>query len=144
MTDKLLHWHVTYRAYTAEGHVHNYLVTKSPGGDCWLAMKKLATLQTPAGAGEFGHSVAVSGNTAVVGAPFTSVGSQTAAGTVYIYTKGSTGWHTQPTATLDDPPGLANDNFGTSVAISGNTIPAPAINSPTTRRILADFMLTSL
>jgi hypothetical protein len=47
MTDKLLHWHVTYRAYTAEGHVHNYLVTKSPGGDCWLAMKKLATLQTP-------------------------------------------------------------------------------------------------
>jgi hypothetical protein len=64
----------------------------------------------------------VSGNTAVVGAPFTSPGSQTDAGTVYIYTKGSTGWHTQPTATLDDPPGLANDNFGTSVAISGNTI----------------------
>ena len=82
----------------------------------------LATLQTPAGAGEFGHSVAVSGNTAVVGAPFTSVGSQTAAGTVYIYTKRSTGWRTQPIATLDDPPGLANDNFGISVAISGNTI----------------------
>jgi hypothetical protein len=79
-------------------------------------------LQTPAGAGEFGRSVAVLGNTAVVGAPFTSVDSQTDAGTVYIYTKGSAGWRTQPTITLDDPPAMGNDNFGTSVAISGNTI----------------------
>ena len=82
----------------------------------------LATLQTPAGAGEFGHSVAVSGNTAAVGAPFTPVRSDIEAGAVYIYTKASTGWRKRPTITLDDPPAMGDDNFGTSVAISGNTI----------------------
>ena len=66
----------------------------------------LATLQTPAGAGEFGHSVAVSGNTAAVGAPFTPVRSDIEAGAVYIYTKASTGWRKRPTITLDDPPAM--------------------------------------
>jgi len=61
----------------------------------------LATLHNPATASWFGLSVAVSGTTAVIGAPSTNAN----AGAAYIYVKGASGWPTKPTATLDDPRG---------------------------------------
>ena len=66
---------------------------------------------------EFGYSVAIDGNTAVVGAP----GSNTNAGAAYVFTKDSDdAW--SPAATLTASDGAANDEFGISVAIDGNTI----------------------
>jgi hypothetical protein len=76
------------------------------------------TLTVPAGAVNFGHSVGISGNTAIVGASgFTST-----PGTAYIYVKPKVGsWPAGPSFTLLDPANTAGDNFGASVAISGNT-----------------------
>jgi hypothetical protein len=83
----------------------------------------LATLHDPdATSGDsFGLAVARFGlgvgAIAVVGAP----GVDASAGAAYIYTKGSSGWPTTPTATLTDPAATSNDYFGWSVAVSGNT-----------------------
>ncbi len=65
----------------------------------------------------FGGSVAVSGTTAVVGAP--SNGSQK--GKAYIYVKGASGWPTTPTSKQKDPAATSGDYFGGSVAVSGKT-----------------------
>ena len=62
----------------------------------------------------FGFSVAVSGDTAVVGAP--SAG----AGEVYVFVRNGATWSQQ--AELTAPGGDDLDNFGASVAISGDTI----------------------
>jgi hypothetical protein len=79
----------------------------------------LATLSDPAAASgdQFGNPVAVSGNIVVIGAPGTSG----YAGAAYIYVKCASGWPTTPTATLSDPAAKANDDFGSSVAVSGKT-----------------------
>ncbi|MFZ0666800.1 MAG: hypothetical protein WAM97_13690 [Acidimicrobiales bacterium] len=80
----------------------------------------------------FGDSVAESGSgpgsTLIVGA----FGTDSYAGSAYIYVKGSSGWPTTPDATLTDPPATANDDFGYSVAISGDTavVGAAGVVSP--------------
>jgi hypothetical protein len=61
---------------------------------------------------EFGVSVAVSGDTALVG-------SYGAKGLAYLYVKGESGWRTTPTTTLSDPAAKAGDEFGKTVAVSG-------------------------
>jgi len=66
---------------------------------------------------EFGYSVAVFGDTAVVGA--NSANSQ--AGEAYIYAKGSSGWPTTPTAILADPAATVLDYFGNALAVSGHS-----------------------
>jgi hypothetical protein len=73
----------------------------------------------------FGFSIAVSGNTVVVGAFDANIEPY---GTVYVYVKPPTGW-----ADMTEVAKLtASDNgqgFGTSVAISGNTIVVGAANT---------------
>jgi len=75
----------------------------------------LATLADPAGmAGDgFGSQVAISGNTAIVGAP-----TGTRGGAAYVYVKASSGWGSSPSVTLDNPTGQRY--FGFSVATSGD------------------------
>jgi hypothetical protein len=76
----------------------------------------LATLDDPAATAgnRFGFSVAVSGTTAVVGAPISGA----LAGDAYIYEKGASGWPTTPAVTLTDPAATADDEFGYSVAVA--------------------------
>jgi hypothetical protein len=71
---------------------------------------------------DFGIAVAESPTTVVVGAYATTSGTKTAVGTVYVYTKGTSGWPTTPTVTLHDPGEESGALFGQSVAISGSTI----------------------
>jgi hypothetical protein len=71
-----------------------------------------------AGNSTFCYSVAVSGTTAVVGA----FGANSGTGAAYIYVKGCSGWPTTPTTSLADPTATADDEFGTSVAVSGATV----------------------
>jgi phage host-nuclease inhibitor protein Gam len=75
----------------------------------------------------FGNSVAISGQTAVVGAP--GVNSHTGAAYVFVHTK--KGWSRQ--AQLAEPHAAKGDHFGFSVAISGETavVGAYARNSNT-------------
>jgi len=64
----------------------------------------------------FGSAVAVSGRTVVVGAEFATDD----AGGVYVFTDTSAGW--AQTATVKGSDTATNDEFGDSVAISGDTI----------------------
>jgi hypothetical protein len=72
----------------------------------------------------FGWSVAVSASTAVVGALNNTVGSNTGQGTAYVFVERGGTWSQQAELTSAD--GAANDNFGTSVAVSGSTVVAGA------------------
>ncbi len=67
-----------------------------------------------------GFSVAVSGDTAVVGAPRDQVGSNPNQGSAYVYVRTGTTWAFQQKLTAAD--GIANDEFGYAVAIEGDTI----------------------
>ncbi len=68
----------------------------------------------------FGFAVAVAGDTAVVGAPLDDVGSRSNRGSAYVFTRNGARW--ARSAQLFAPDGQANDKFGYSVAISGDTI----------------------
>src|SRR5262249_45555913 len=75
------------------------------------------TNPTPEAFDEFGRSVAVSGNLVVVGAPFDNTGAQ-GAGAVYLFDANSrTLLHT-----FANPTPEAFDEFGLSVAVSGNLV----------------------
>ncbi len=78
----------------------------------------------PAGALAFGSSVAADGNTIVVGAPTTMVGSNSSQGAVYVFVRSGGAWKEQQELTASD--GVGGDYLGSSVAISGDTIVAGA------------------
>jgi FG-GAP repeat len=80
-------------------------------------------------ADQFGFSVATSGNTVVVGAPYHAANSQAYSGAVYVFQVPAAGWASATqTAELSDATLGANRELGFSVAISsdGNTIVAGA------------------
>lgn len=93
-----------------------YVYVQPAGG--WSSMEPTAQLLKTEYE-EYGGSVAISGDTIVVGAPLSlSSGSP---GAAFVFVKPAGGWTTMsPTATLTDSGGL--DAFGTAVAIDGNTI----------------------
>lgn len=65
---------------------------------------------------QFGRSVAVSGGNAIIGAPAEDAATGAGTGAAYIINTSGTLVHT-----LTNPGGAANDGFGISVDISGNT-----------------------
>ena len=73
---------------------------------------------------DFGSSVAISGNTIVVGAPFATIGSNAQQGAAYIFVHPDSGWANNMayTAKLTSSDGASGNRFGNSVSISGNTI----------------------
>jgi len=77
-----------------------------------------------------GTSAAISGNTIVVGAPSATVGSNPEQGAAYVFVTSSAGWaDATQTAKVTASDGAAGDRFGSSVAISGNTIVVGAPDS---------------
>ncbi len=66
----------------------------------------------------FGFSVAISGETAVVGAYRDDVGANSNQGSAYVFVRGGATWTQQQKLTASD--GAADDGFGYSVAISGD------------------------
>jgi hypothetical protein len=91
----------------------------------WAHAIQVAILKAPRGQSEeaFGRSVAVSGNTIVVGAPFREVDGHTDQGTAYVFVRPASGWRSaKPTAELTAAGGAANEFFGESLAISGNAV----------------------
>lgn len=72
------------------------------------------------GAALFGHSVAISGDTIIVGCPGYASDSVTKPGAAFIYTRsGTNSWSLQQTILASD--GDNGDDFGYSVAIDGDT-----------------------
>ena len=92
-------------------------------GSTWT---KQAELDEPTGVtgDHFGTSVAISGNTAVAGAPGRTVSGKTGAGAVYVFTRTGTTWGTPTELTATDA--AASDQLGWSVAFSGGTVVAGA------------------
>ena len=74
------------------------------------------------GGDDFGYSVAISGNTMVVGAPYAR-SEQRGQGAAYVFTEPGSGWaNLTQTAKLTASDGATGDHFGNSVSISGNTV----------------------
>ena len=90
-----------------------------PGGGLW-SEQGLPTAFDGAVGDNFGESVAISGDTAIVGAPDDDNARGTDAGAVYIFTRSGTVWTLQQKLTASD--GTESDSFGFSVSISGETV----------------------
>jgi hypothetical protein len=89
-----------------------YVFTRN--GTTWAQQAKLVAADGEA-SNQFGFSVSLYGDTALIGAP----GDDTYVGSAYIFTRTGTTWTQQ--AKLVAPGGEAFDYFGTSVSLSGDT-----------------------
>jgi len=94
-------------------------------GTTWTQQAKLTAGDAAAG-DLFGYSVAISGDTVVVGAYLDNVGF-TDQGSAYVFTRSGTVWSQQQQLTAAD--GAAEDYFGFSVALSGDTIVVGALEN---------------
>jgi hypothetical protein len=89
-----------------------YVYARGVGG--WSLQ---ATLMATGGAvnDQFGYAVALSGDTAMIGA----AGRANGEGAVYVFGRSGTAW--QQLQELDEPGGEADDCFGCALAVSGST-----------------------
>jgi hypothetical protein len=88
-------------------------------GSTWT-QQALLSQGTGVGGNQLGFRVALSGDTAVVGAYLDDVGSNPDQGSVYVYVRSDTSWTQQ--AQLFAADGAANDQFGWAVAVDGDTL----------------------
>lgn len=88
-------------------------------GPFWLPLETLTASDGAAG-DHFGSAVAVSGDTALVGAMYDTVGTQLEQGSAYIFTYAAGAWTQQFHMIAND--GAAGDMFGSGVALSGGTV----------------------
>jgi hypothetical protein len=86
-------------------------------GATWTQQAKLTAADADAG-DNFGFSVAISGDTALVGADGDD-DAGLSSGSAYVFVRSGTTWSEQAKLTASDA--AAGDNFGFSVAISGDT-----------------------
>lgn len=87
-------------------------------GGAWVEQAKLVASDS-APVDRFGFTVAISGNTAIVGAFFDDVGLNPDQGSAYVFTRSGGIWTQQAKLTADD--GAAADSFGYRVAVDGST-----------------------
>jgi len=87
-------------------------------GMTWTQQAKLVAPDA-AVSDQFGVAVALDGDTAVIGA-FGDDDKGSASGSAYVFLRTGTTWALE--AKLNAADGVANDNFGRSVAIAGNTV----------------------
>ena len=88
-------------------------------GTTWTQRAELTGSGGDATCLSFGSSVALSGNTAIVGASGSDVGNSILQGAAYIFVQDGTGWSQQAALTASD--GASDDFFGISVGLSGDT-----------------------
>jgi hypothetical protein len=98
-----------------------------PAGQKGLEWGEAQKLTTPEGTGGayFGHALALSGDTAVVGAPGQRIGSNHMQGTVHIFAREADGF--REVERLTAPDGAALDDFGSHVALVGDWL---AVGAP--------------
>ncbi|MBX3404140.1 MAG: hypothetical protein KF699_12080 [Phycisphaeraceae bacterium] len=95
-----------------------YIFARS--GAAWMQQARLAAPDGTA-MDQFGAAVALWGDTAVGGAPFDDVEGNTDQGSAWVFSRLGTKW-IGPDLMLLASDGAANDEFGTVVAIDGDTI----------------------
>jgi hypothetical protein len=103
-------------ASDAAGHLSGSAYVFARNGAVWTQQAKLAAADAAWG-DQFGISVSLSGDTALVGATADDEGS--ALGRAYVFVRSGTTWTQQAKLTAADA--AANDLFGCSVSLSGDT-----------------------
>lgn len=118
---------------SSSGTVH-YSLTVPPQQEGYF---KASNTPVTAAGGRFGRGLALDGDTLVVGAPNESSGGKgiggdqnglpaaPAAGAVYVFTRSGNGWQQQAYLKASTP--HAGDQFGFSVALSGDTLAVGAV-----------------
>ena len=103
-----------------------YVFVKPASGWSADTLSSELTASDGAAGDQLGYSVAVSGNTVIAGAPVRKVGNNNNQGVVYAFVMPAGGWATTrtPDGELTAPAGAADDGFGYSVAVSGDTVAA--------------------
>jgi hypothetical protein len=86
-------------------------------GGAWSPQQEL-TASDGAADDNFGNSVSVSGDTAVIGADYKTINSNLGQGAAYVFVRTGWAWSQQQELTAG---GAASDDFGSSVSLSGNT-----------------------
>ncbi|MBS1788625.1 MAG: hypothetical protein JST85_12930 [Acidobacteria bacterium] len=94
-------------------------------GTVWTQQQKLTADDGEEG-DQFGLSLAISGDTIVVGAPDDDTGGNFDLGSVYVFVRHAANWTQQQKLMADD--GASVDFFGSAVALSGDTIVVGAEN----------------
>lgn len=87
-------------------------------GTTWTEQAKLTASDVMPGE-QFARTVAVSGDTALVGAHLATVGANFTQGSVYVFVRNGTTWTQQQKLTASD--GMGGDEFGVSIAVFGDT-----------------------
>src|ERR1051326_1340287 len=116
----------TVASHSQQGAAYVFVMPDSG----WGNMTETAELVSSDGAANdfFGSSVAINGNTIVVGAGGATVNGNAHQGAGYIYVQPQGGWQSMTeTAKIAASDGYVGDDFGASVAVSGNTI---AVGAP--------------
>jgi len=101
--------------------------------DPTLAQQAKLTASDPAESAAFGGSVAISGDTAVVGAP--DEAKTPGPGSAYVFVRSGTSWSQQQKLTASD--GAAGDSFGDTVGISADTVVVGAVGDDTAAGFVA-------
>jgi hypothetical protein len=89
-------------------------------GGTWAQQAKLDSGGDASVGDKFGFSVAVAGDTAVVGSQLDDVGSNTDQGSAFVFTRDGARWGLDAKLAASD--GAAGDNFGFAVAASADTV----------------------
>jgi len=111
--------HLDNGAFADMGSAYVFLRT----GTSWAQQAKL-TASDGALSDEFGISVDVDGDTAVVGAYFDDEGANSNQGSVYVFLRTGVAWAQQAKITAAD--GAAGDRLGSGVAVNGDDLIAGA------------------
>jgi hypothetical protein len=106
------------RQDTSNNNQGSAYIFKRSGG-IWVQLAKLVASDGAAG-DFFGHSVAVSSDHVVVGAPLGDVGQNMDQGSAYVFRRSGNSWAQEAKLVASD--GAAGDSFGISVAISGDDV----------------------
>ncbi|UZR30044.1 FG-GAP repeat protein [Methylococcus mesophilus] len=104
-----------YGGFTTAGKAYVYV--RSSGG-VW-SQQAILNASDPEVDAKFGSSVALYGDTALIGAPYATSNSSTWAGQAYVFIRSGTTWTQQALLYASDQ--TANAFFGWSVALSGET-----------------------
>jgi hypothetical protein len=99
------------------------IFVESPQG--WRHTTETARLTARGGAqgDSFGYAVAIAGGTVAVGAPGRTVGGNSKQGTMYVFSRASSGWRdSQQSATLTVVPGVKSAFFGAGVAATNRFV----------------------
>lgn len=111
---------------TINGNSHQgaaYVFVQPQGG--WQSMTETAKIAASDGyvGDDFGASVAVSGTTVGVGAPYAYISGNSEQGAAYVFVQPQGGWtNMTQTAKLTASDGAANDILGDAIAIDGQTL----------------------